>query len=105
MLRASSDAERAAVVKDGINDYVVDGRADAVNPDAHGDEGVGALRADGRPAGERRSCNCGFSARRRRIAGLFGIDVRRCSASGSPRPTSSTRRSRPPDLSRRRASG
>ena len=42
-------------VKDGINDYVVQGRQTAVNPAPPGDEGLGALSADGgaRPVDDR----------------------------------------------------
>ena len=36
-------------VKDGINDYVVHGQQEAVNPEHTGHQGRGALSADGRP--------------------------------------------------------
>ncbi len=36
-------------VKDGINDYVVQGRQDAVNPERQRHQGRGALPADDRP--------------------------------------------------------
>ena len=52
-------------VKDGINNYVVHGHADAVNPDAARDQGGGALHDHRpRPAGPR-SCGCACAGRRR----------------------------------------
>ncbi len=41
--RLFGSPNRTPYVKDGINNYIVHGRQDAVNPAEEGDEGVGAL--------------------------------------------------------------
>ncbi len=46
-------------VKDGINDCVVLGHQEAVNPDKHGHQGRGALPAQCRRRADRRRCACG----------------------------------------------
>ena len=93
--------------KDGINDHVVHGGADAVNPASDGHQGGGA-----RPA---RSCPPAGSVDRARAAAprrpgrrwptpFADVDARD-RARGAPRPTSSTPRSRPHARRRRRRRG
>ena len=43
--RLFSAPNRTPYVKDGIDDYIVHGRREAVNPEKHGDEGGGPLSA------------------------------------------------------------
>ena len=45
--RLFGSPNRTPYVKDGINNYIVHGRQDALNPGEEGDQGVGALSADG----------------------------------------------------------
>ena len=87
----------SAYVKDGINDFVVNGRKDAVNPAKKGTKvaahyqvniGAGEDRGDSPAALGRSSVTRSASRSARRST--------RCSTIGGATPTSSTRRSRRP---------
>ena len=103
---ASPNARR--YVKDGINDYVVHGARDAVNPGARRHEGGGALRARRSPAGGvGHACGCASrrSARTSRRRRRSTTSTRDRSTRASAKPTSSTRRVIPRDLSATTRSG
>ena len=88
-----------AFVKDGINDYVVHGRCRRVNPDAGRHQGRRAPPADGARRWRGRvdfRLRLGRRARGDGGAARAGFDA--VSSSVAPKPTTSTRRSRPPAL-------
>ena len=92
---------RTPYVKDGINNYVVQGQADAVNPAKQGTKAAPSLSPDGRPA--RPACGSPPAHRDRagRISPAPTASMARSAAItrsvlqlASRRPTNSTRRSR-----------
>ena len=82
-------------VKDGINDFVVHGQQDAVNPDADGHQGAAHYRLQRRARARRRCIRLRLSDRRAgRSAAPFGTRFDETSGDrAGARPTSSTRRS------------
>ena len=62
--RLFGDPNDGPYVKDGINDYVVHGQQDAVNPEQTGHQGRGALPADDRSRAGEVDCACGFGSGR-----------------------------------------
>ncbi len=95
--RLWGSANPTPYVKDGINDRVVDGALDAVNPDGEGTKVAAHVRFDV-PAGS------SVSYRVRLAAGPAGSTAARSSSStsawrrGAPRPTSSTTAITPPTV-------
>ena len=64
--RLFNSPNRSPYVKDGINEYIVHGRKDAVNPEQDRDQGVGTLSVDGRG---RRVARASLAIERRGAAG------------------------------------
>ena len=98
---------RTPYVKDGINDYIVHGRPDAVNPEQTGTKAAAHYRARQSAPGEsqRRAAAAERRGRPRRSQGAggpFGELRRACSTRAARRRTSSTPTSIPPSLERRR---
>ena len=109
--RVFGSPNRTKYVKDGINDFVVLGRSNAVNPAKEGTKASAAPPAHRRPGqagrhpppAHRRRSRCPV-ARVRRVEGQPRSARRstRCSTPASGRRTSSTGRSRPPPSARTR---
>ena len=90
--------------KDGINDYVVQGRKDAVNPGKKGTKSAAHTLSTRRPGQSATVTLAPAPTGRPAISPIRSRSSTRPSPTGSARRTSSTRRSRPPSLSEDAAS-
>ena len=91
--RLFGDASPAAYPKDAINDHVVGGRADTVNPAGRGHQGGDVVPGRGRRRGDRRDAPAAAPGRGEADEGVQGARCRlrdRRRRSAATRPTSST---------------